>query len=141
MKAITHIGNRRHSLLRMTPIIMYLTGMTEQEYCNFKYKCGLEFLSIYTNGDVLAFKELEASKIFWNWWKNLWLIRDEEFDYPDLYQISKEQRLMIYKQLHNPRMLATQNAPAGQGIRISFQLMLEQAINQIDSKIHQPQTI
>lgn len=52
---------------------------SELEYANYQYEQGLAYLQAYIPRDPQGIQELESSRIFWNWWKNQWVIRDETF--------------------------------------------------------------
>jgi hypothetical protein len=51
----------------------------EEYYCNLKYRTGFEYLRFQTVGDAEALADLEKEAVYWNWWKNQWLLREEQF--------------------------------------------------------------
>lgn len=51
----------------------------QQQYAQFQYEQGIEFLERYIPNDATGIDYLQRSKIFWQWWKNHWMIRDQRF--------------------------------------------------------------
>ncbi len=51
----------------------------ELQYATFIHETGLAYLRRYIPDDPYGAAILERSSIFWNWWKNHWTIRDQQF--------------------------------------------------------------
>ena len=78
--------------------IMALIEIKEQDYCNMQYETGLQWLEHKKANWVF-----EDSKLFWNWWKNQWVMRDKVF-LSDFGHLSEKHTLRL---LYNRRnMLA-----------------------------------
>jgi hypothetical protein len=58
--------------------ILSAVGLTNYEYCEMQYHCGLSFLAYKCQGEFSEGR-IVSSKIFWNWWKTNWAMRDEIF--------------------------------------------------------------
>ncbi|HCN84479.1 MAG TPA: hypothetical protein DIT07_12785 [Sphingobacteriaceae bacterium] len=59
--------------------IIKMLGWNELEYATFIHETGLEYLDQYIRNDPAGRDALNRSRIFWNWWKNHWAIRDQQF--------------------------------------------------------------
>lgn len=59
--------------------VMSILRWNELEYATFIHETGLEYLELYIPGDRQGIDALSRSRIFWNWWKNHWAIRDQQF--------------------------------------------------------------
>jgi len=59
--------------------ILEAIGWSEQEYANFIYETGIAYLEHYIPNDAHGMNMLIRSRVFWNWWKNHWQQRDEQF--------------------------------------------------------------
>lgn len=106
--------------------VMRLLRWDEETYCTFKYESGLTYLRHYTREDADAISWLETHRLFWNWWKNHWNMRDEDFlqlswKVPDFKQEH------LYRQMHNPGMLAREITPNGRILGDSYAQMIGSA--------------
>ncbi len=94
--------------------IVDLLKWTIEEYHVFVWNSGLEYLRHYLGKDQDAIRELEARKVFWTWWINLWNARDEAFvdEFDGLEdQYSSKNMMAIYHTIHNPETLAGELHP------------------------------
>ena len=114
----THINTRREESKRLQAFVMECLGWTEYEYCLFKYEQGLEYLKAYLtsfhiDNDMLRFMpHIERQRIYWQWWKNHWMLRDSIFEANMINdKLSLSTKLRIYKGLHNGFNLANEIAP------------------------------
>lgn len=94
--------------------IVDLLKWSLDEYHVFLWNSGVHYLNIYLGKDKDAINELEARKVFWNWWINLWNSRDnafiDQFDgLEDAYTTSR--LVSTYHTIHNPKMLASEIHP------------------------------
>ena len=88
-------------------LILNLTGFTELEYNWMQYEQGLEWLKLNDANWVF-----EGCKLFWNWWKNQWSIRDNAFvkKIAPLNLTTKELK-MIYQHKNNASILMGMDEP------------------------------
>ena len=87
--------------------IMPLLDWSENEYQDFKMRGGCAFLQNYMPQQPEFIDELIETALFWRWWCNQWLIRDEVFLTTEgIAFIGKTIRVCCYKHLHNPVELA-----------------------------------
>ncbi len=107
-------------------VVMSLLGWSELEYCYFMYDMGVQYLEEYLHGDKHTIGQIEQSKIFWGWWKNHWFMRERQYveQAEPLSKISRRLRLLGYKGLHNPRMLAAEMNTAAVELGDSYANML-----------------
>jgi hypothetical protein len=82
---------------------------SEQDYADFQYEQGLVYLDEYLKGLIAPMDTLLRSRIFWNWWKNHWTLREKYFIISDDLRVSD--RRIIYKLTHDGRKLATDIHP------------------------------
>lgn len=84
-----------------------------EQYGQFLYQQGLEYLNNYLQDQQSQFK-LEGRVEFWNWWRNLWNARDEEFiqawDGCE-WGIAPQQLRHTYQLIHSPAILACEIKP------------------------------
>lgn len=98
-----------------------LLNWTEEQHSNFMFETGVDFLDAYCTFDcktvnqVLradnSYKYLLTNRAFWNWWKMQWQARDEVFvDHFNWEWTDHNSRLMLYRELHNPKVLSCELA-------------------------------
>jgi hypothetical protein len=71
---------QRHECLKEA--VMKVLKCTELEYCEFQMKQGESYIKRYVPQPEkysMVIESLMRSRIFWNWWKNQWALRDEKF--------------------------------------------------------------
>lgn len=84
----------------------------ELKYAEYQYQAGLSYLYWYLPCDEAARKQLERSKLYWNWFKMVWTEHDYAYcTSAGIEKISKRERLRIYNDLHCPRSLAVECKP------------------------------
>lgn len=105
--------------------ITQLLGWTEMEYSECIYQTGLDYLQTYIPGDAHGITALERSRIFWNWWKNHWQQRDEQFlanicpaNYPSAHK--------LYVWWHDPKRLAKRIYPNAVVLHDSYAQMIDE---------------
>ena len=91
--------------------ICQLLQWTAEEYANNILNNGITYLATYCGSDKYSARTLKGSAIYWKWWRNLWLIRDEVFINSGLQFISLSSRREIYAALHQPKILACEIYP------------------------------
>jgi hypothetical protein len=57
--------------------VMQILGWDELHYCNYQYQCGIAYLMWYMPCNQEGRRTLERSKLYWDWWKNLWSLYEE----------------------------------------------------------------
>lgn len=85
-----------------------------EKYNQNIYDRGLEFLNAYIGDDPEAVSILEKREAFWNWWKMSWNAREEAFiiEWDGLEDsIQLNDLTAIYRDLHNPKVLACEIHP------------------------------
>ena len=60
-------------------LVQALFDLTEQAYCELKYNSGLTYAKRLTDSDQVGYDFLIKTKFYWQWWKNEWAKRDNEF--------------------------------------------------------------
>ena len=75
---VTNLEMRRLALMDADQAALALTGYTDGDIATYKYETGLKYLEGMVR-DPEARAYLEGSREYWNWWKNQWCLRDEEF--------------------------------------------------------------
>ncbi len=92
--------------------IMKLLQWDAAVYSSFMYNCGLNYLEKYIGPDEEAISMLTPKQQYWNWWKNLFTIRDAVFfDEYEHEEISLDDLRSQYRELHNPAVLACEIHP------------------------------
>lgn len=94
--------------------IVDLLKWRPEQYSTFMYDCGLEFLVAYLGNDEEAINLLTPKEEFWIWWKNLFNLRDESFirEWDGMEDaISTADLYQLYRDLHNPKVLACEIHP------------------------------
>lgn len=91
--------------------VQCLLHWDELQYGRFMYNQGLQYLRLYTQGDDGMMGCLESNRLFWNWWKMQWRLRDGIYaeDAAKLEQL--QLRLLLYRKLHDAYLLAKEIAP------------------------------
>jgi hypothetical protein len=158
-RKISHVARVRYSHAELMKRVVELTGATEEEYCWFKYQCGLRYLinilkdvagDNITSAEIEAsydYRQMEASRAFWGWWKNQWAERDEDFiaeadaafapreivhaNGLQGYTAGANKRMIndAYAQLHCPYTLAKAITPNGAVLEASYARDLVPSIN------------
>lgn len=102
---MSHIEQIRNGNQVLMNLVLIFTGLSEAEYLGYMYECGCEYIRRIAEGDQEAVKELEASEIFWGWWKAEWMIRDEEYTCPQTMTMELFGRKRVWFQFHSPALL------------------------------------
>lgn len=116
----------RNRSIRCQRLISLLLEMKPLEYEYRILETGWEYLRIYLKNDEHHVAMLEQSPTFWGWWKNQWLIREEEYleRYEDWLKIGMDFKMAAYKALHNPKSLAAELHPRTKSLGNSFAEMI-----------------
>lgn len=82
--------------------ILWLTGMTEEEYYRFQFNTGIEWLTTYTGDDEIIIRRVLEQPLIWKWWINEWNRRDAknlECIY-HAYILHKAECMARYRMMH-----------------------------------------
>lgn len=120
MKKATHIEKQRQEIKHTRDTVMTITGISEQDYFEFQHLTGLKYLDALLANEPTAYEEISSSKIFWNWWKLMWMYREDGFCNYDMLSIHSGFRINIWRQFHNPLMLANGKSLEGTMMENSF---------------------
>lgn len=91
--------------------ICKLLNWTEMQYNEFMYNCGRCYLIYFTNNDEDAINRLERSRMFWNWWKNGFALRDAVYLESDVARLHYENRMLLYLHMHDALALSEEIKP------------------------------
>lgn len=106
-----------------------LLNWTEMDYASYQYEQGLAYLQAYIPTDPQGIKELEESRVFWNWWKNHWTIRDESFLIMQPCKINTPAQW--YELFHNAKDLSRELHPRAIVLGKSYSKMIGKFIKSI----------
>ena len=88
---------------RIKGYIMPLLEWNEDQYMTFKMRCGRNFMQSYMPQYPELIDEVIESRLFWAWWMNQWLIRDEALLMQENFlESTVAERLLYYRWLHFP---------------------------------------
>lgn len=122
MQTTTHIQQRRNAAIAAMQQVMDATGMTELQYCKAMYISGITYLEHYVRVEE-DIKRIERSRIFWNWWKIQWTIREEEYlTYALAHPV--HMRYYLWGKLHDPLILVQERTPNGIALGDSWSVMI-----------------
>lgn len=99
----------------------------EDRYSKYVLECGNAYLYAYIKNEaeeVIA--QIKRSRIFWNWWKINWQLRDLAFIESISAPIKKDVARQVYQSLHDPATLAAELFPDGTVLGESYAAMIEE---------------
>lgn len=106
--------------------IIQMLRWTELEYATFINETGLQYLEAYIPGDRAGIDALNRSRIFWNWWKNHWAIRDKQFlDRVDFLGDKTGRIDHLYFAFHEVNMLLCTVFPNAIILEESYAIMID----------------
>lgn len=105
--------------------VMSLLRWNESQYAEYQYKMGKQYLQSYIPRDPEGIDMLISSRIFWNWWKNQWLLRDMAFMDSEIEKVNHATALSIYLNLHNPDALIQCIYPTGAVLEAGYAVMID----------------
>lgn len=107
--------------------VMHVLKRTEQEYAENIYNCGINYLQYYIGEESPAIlSEIQKSKTFWNWWRQHWQQRDENFIAIVNSSVGVYDWREVYKEIHDARTLAAEIYPSGVVLGESYDSMMQQ---------------
>lgn len=133
---ISHKETQQDKAQRLKAGICELLECKPEQYAEFQYQSGLRYLIAYLPNDAHSQRLLTYSKVFWNWWKNHWTIRDEEFlCLAQKYTIrNREIVLQLYLQYNNGKYLANEFHPNAIVLNETYAGMINELIGEQTQK-------
>ena len=115
--------------------IMLLLFWTDYDYCNFQKRMGQQYLQSYISNDPTAIDALLSTAIYWNWFRNQWMLRDEQFvNNPAVIASSPAARVAMYYQLNNPDTMINERYPTGIVMAQGYAKMIGEFNNSLNPK-------
>lgn len=108
--------------------VIKILHWTELEYAEFQMKMGKQYLQSYISTDPCGIDMLIDSRIFWNWWKNQWLIRDTSFIASNIGKVNRSTAVAVYQCLHNADVLIQSIYPSRAVLDNSYAQMIDNVI-------------
>ena len=103
--------------------IIKMLGWSELEYATFINETGMQYLELYIPADRQGIYMLNRSRIFWNWWKNQWAIRDEIY-LAIVNDFSPRNWELLYRQEHSADVLTNSIFPSAVVLHDSYAVMI-----------------
>jgi hypothetical protein len=103
---------------------------SDLQYGEFQYQCGCLYLQYYISKDPVAIDEVLKHPFFWKWWKSEWLDRDYVLTgtLMKCYELSIEEKRMLYRNWHDARVLANELSPVGLIMSNGYKIMIREII-------------
>jgi hypothetical protein len=121
---------RKEHAERLKALMVELLRCTPAEYNEVQYREGLKYLKSYMSGDPNSARNLSASKVFWQWWRNHWTNRDESFIC--LYKSNPIRDVQIIRQLYTQyndgKILATSISPNSVVLDETYAMMMTELV-------------
>ena len=126
----TQAESQRARLDRLKAEICAWLECTPEQYAEFQYKAGLQYLKHYLPNDKDAADMLSRSRVFWDWWRNHWANRDEHWKcLTDRTPVrDRDLRVQLYTQYHDGKELAHNIHPNSTVLNESYALMIQDLI-------------
>jgi hypothetical protein len=88
-----------------------LLSITDYEYAEKQYLQGVAYLYWHLPNEPILRMAFERSKIYWTWWKMMWVARDEVF-INHAAMMSSKVRHELYQELHAACNLSREIKPS-----------------------------
>lgn len=124
---LTSIEKQKQKASMLKKCICKLLDWDELQYGYYMMNAGRNYLIYYTNNDEVIIGQMERSRLFWNWWKNHWLLRDEAFFFDNenqLQQLSLQNIQLLYQHTHDALLLSREIYPSGVVLGNSYANMI-----------------
>lgn len=115
--------------------ICKLMHWDDEDYALFQYETGLQYLAEYIPNDRFGAEQLTRSKVYWNWWKNQWAMRDEAFIEMVKPHWRYDDIVYVYLDEHNPSILIGTTHPSAVVLNQSYAEMIQQVIDHINQTV------
>lgn len=111
--------------------ILALLQINEIRFHEIQYEQGCAYLKMYLNNDEYSVAVMERSKIFWTWWRNHWMNRDETFlSLHKKHPIKRVEFIrQLYAQYNKGTMLAKSIHPNAVVLNESYALMVTEFVS------------
>ena len=76
-KKVSYRSERQVRAAHIKQRVCGLLGCTEGEYADYQYVEGRKWLQSYISRYPAQVDEIIASKAYWAWWRNHWMLREE----------------------------------------------------------------
>ena len=116
----THTDNIKDAHQHSMHAVLALTGMTPEDYCEYQYITGLQWLDETVDNDQYVAAQIAKSSTFWSWWRNMWVEREQSFTQYTILDVHIDFRTSIWRQFHNPRLLYAPGTEYGKIMAESF---------------------
>lgn len=102
-----HYATIKLQILNNEQLVQAVLDWSEEQYCWFKYKAGLDYAKRMTDNDTVGYDFLIKTTFYWNWWKNEWAKRDADF--LQYYSGTADKSILLdqYQFQHNIQRLKT----------------------------------
>lgn len=123
---MTQIAQQRKVFAEIQGRVCELLGWNMEMYSRFMEKTAKQYLQHYIPQDPEGIDLLVASKFFWAWWRINWYKRDAKFAFEHgVHELKyREDRALIYCEMHEPATLAKHIYPNGKVLHESYQIMI-----------------
>lgn len=128
----THISTQRELFARNKKEVQKRLGITELQYGNFQYNCGIGYLRHNMQLDEWGINALIRQRIFWQWWINEWNLRDERIF---LSSTTSQDPKVQYYHIHHWR--AINRTPDAVVLSESYACIVEELNNEIKTACHE----
>lgn len=112
MSNTTHIQKVHSEMHYVQQRILQLLNWNADEYNQFIYERGLQYLQFYLSNDKEGQRMLEGQRLFWNWWKNNWHARNKAYLSEEVQHVHIDIRIEMYMYLHDAKELSTEIKPS-----------------------------
>lgn len=120
----SYTAHIKKEMIATRAVICEILSWTEIDFTNFQYRIGTQYLQSYLSKEPVIVDELIASRIFWNWWRNEWLLRDKNFLYHAMNNDNLAVLSELYVQFHNVEVLLSDIYPCAIVLNQSYARMM-----------------
>lgn len=117
----------KENIAKIQKEIQTLVGLSEMEYAEKVFETGTDYIRQYLAYDNYA-DAIVLSKIYWNWWKLQWHIRDMAFLKIAAWKSHVQTTTYrdIYNRVHNVSDLVNEIYPNGYILKESYPEMINE---------------
>jgi len=101
LSKLTHAQAVKLQNVTNEQLIQALFDLNQDDYSELKFDSGIRYAKRLTDSDEVGFDFLVKTRFYWQWWKNEWAKRDEEFI--DKYSVASDLSVLYdqYLFIHN----------------------------------------
>ena len=108
----TYIQQRQDYAASIKAKMCLLLRWDEMQFAEYQYANGIAYLMWFLPCDEYAREQLLRSRLYWNWFKNIWTTNDAVMiEDPLFLAMDMSNRLKDYEWLHCPRALVQDRKP------------------------------